>query len=142
VNIFDERPDPSYGTGAIVNVPKPSTFLEAANQWNTYEITAKGPQFTITLNGVRTVDSAQDSRNPAAPSRSNMAASSSSARSRSSRSERHKQTHAVIAGFVPATSLMGAGTPQDGPTAAGDSTLHGVVFHKMKTAPSRPRPVA
>ncbi len=39
VNIFDKRPDPSYGTGAIVNVAKPSTFLKAANQWNTYEIT-------------------------------------------------------------------------------------------------------
>jgi Domain of Unknown Function (DUF1080) len=32
VNIFDKRPDPSYGTGAIVNVAKPSTFLKAANQ--------------------------------------------------------------------------------------------------------------
>ena len=64
VNIFDKRPDPSYGTGAIVNVAKPSTFLKAANQWNTYEITAKGPQFTITLNGVRTVDGAQDTKFP------------------------------------------------------------------------------
>jgi hypothetical protein len=64
VNIFDKRPDPSYGTGAIVNVAKPSTFLKAANQWNTYEITAKGPQFTITLNGVRTVDGAQETKFP------------------------------------------------------------------------------
>jgi hypothetical protein len=70
VNIFDKRPDPGYGTGAIVNVAKPSTFLKAANQWNTCEITAKGPQFTIPLNGVRTVDGAQDTKFPAAPSRS------------------------------------------------------------------------
>lgn len=64
VNIFDKRPDPSYGTGAIVNVAKPSTFLKAANQWNTYDITAKGPQFTVILNGTKTVDGAQDAKNP------------------------------------------------------------------------------
>jgi hypothetical protein len=64
VNIFDKRPDPSYGTGAIVNVAKPSVFLKAANQWNTYDITAKGPTFTIVLNGTRTVDGATDSKHP------------------------------------------------------------------------------
>jgi len=31
VNIFDKRPDPAYGTGAIVNVSKPSAFLKAAD---------------------------------------------------------------------------------------------------------------
>jgi hypothetical protein len=56
VNIFDKRPDPSYGTGAIVNVAKPSVFLKAANQWNTYDITAKGPTFTVVHNGTKTVD--------------------------------------------------------------------------------------
>jgi hypothetical protein len=64
VNIFDKRPDPSYGTGAIVNVAKPSTILKAGGQWNTYEITAKGPSFTVTLNGTRTVDNAQDAKLP------------------------------------------------------------------------------
>jgi Domain of Unknown Function (DUF1080) len=64
VNIFDTRPDPSYGTGAIVNVAKVSPMPKAANQWNTYEIVAKGPKFTVTLNGVRTVDGAEDSKNP------------------------------------------------------------------------------
>jgi hypothetical protein len=64
VNIFDKRPDPSYGTGAIVNVAKPTTFLKAAGKWNTYEITAVGPKFTITLNGVKTVDGAEDPKNP------------------------------------------------------------------------------
>ena len=67
VNIFDKRPDPSYGTGAIVGLAKPTTFLKAANQWNTYEITAKGTQFTVTLNGVRTVDGFQDSKHAAGP---------------------------------------------------------------------------
>ena len=64
VNIFDTRPDPSYGTGAIVNVAKVSPMPKAANQWNTYEITAKGPEFTIVLNGMKTVDGAKDAQHP------------------------------------------------------------------------------
>ncbi len=56
VNIFDKRPDPSYGTGAIVNVSKISPMPKAAGKWNTYEITAKGSQLTVTLNGVVTAD--------------------------------------------------------------------------------------
>jgi hypothetical protein len=63
VNIFDTRPDPSYGTGAIVNVAKVSPMPRAANQWNYYEITAKGPEFTVTLNGIKTVEGARDSKN-------------------------------------------------------------------------------
>lgn len=40
-NIFDQRPDPSYGTGAIVKVAKaPDPMLKAGGKWNTYEITA------------------------------------------------------------------------------------------------------
>jgi hypothetical protein len=64
VNIFDKRPDPSYGTGAIVDVAKAATVLKAGGKWNVYEITAKGPEFTVTLNGTRTVDGAKDSRHP------------------------------------------------------------------------------
>ena len=64
VNIFDERPDPSYGTGAIVNVAKVSPMPKAADKWNTYEIVAKGPKFTVTLNGQRTVDGAEDAKLP------------------------------------------------------------------------------
>ena len=62
VNIFDQRPDPSYGTGAIVNVAKVSPMPKAGGRWNTYEITAKGPTFTVTLNGQRTVDNAHDNK--------------------------------------------------------------------------------
>jgi hypothetical protein len=64
VNIFDKRPDPSYGTGAIVDVAKAATVLKAADKWNTYDIIAKGPTFTVTLNGVKTVDGASDSKHP------------------------------------------------------------------------------
>jgi hypothetical protein len=62
VNIFDKRPDPSYGTGAVVNVAKVSPMPKAGGKWNTYEITAKGSQFTVVLNGIKTVDGAQDSK--------------------------------------------------------------------------------
>jgi hypothetical protein len=56
VNIFDKRPDPSYGTGAIVNFAKVSPMPRAGGKWNIYEITAKGPQLTVILNGMRTAD--------------------------------------------------------------------------------------
>jgi 3-keto-disaccharide hydrolase len=56
VNIYDQRPDPSYGTGAIVNVAKVSPMPKAGGRWNTYEITAKGSQLTVVLNGVQTVN--------------------------------------------------------------------------------------
>jgi hypothetical protein len=62
VNIFDTRPDPSYGTGAIVNVAKVNPMPRAANQWNLYDITAKGDAFTVILNGIKTVDGAKDSK--------------------------------------------------------------------------------
>jgi hypothetical protein len=62
VNIFDKRPDPSYGTGAIPNVAKALTAIKAGGRWNTYEIIAKGPRFTVTLNGTRTIDGAEDSK--------------------------------------------------------------------------------
>ncbi len=64
VNIYDTRPDPSYGTGAIVDVAKVSPMPKAGNQWNYYEIVAKGDTFTITLNGIKTVDGAKDARLP------------------------------------------------------------------------------
>lgn len=60
VNIYDERPDPTYGTGAIVNVAKVSPMPKAGGKWNTYEITAKGPHLTAVLNGVKTADGESD----------------------------------------------------------------------------------
>jgi hypothetical protein len=60
VNIWDARPEPSYGTGAIVNLAKVDPMPKAAGKWNVYEITAKGSTFTVVLNGQTTVDGAQD----------------------------------------------------------------------------------
>jgi hypothetical protein len=65
VNIFDKRPDPSFGTGAIVGVAKAATVLKAADKWNTYEIEAADQKFTVTLNGTKTVDGASDGKFPA-----------------------------------------------------------------------------
>jgi hypothetical protein len=66
VNIFDKRPDPSYGTGAIVYVAKASTVLKAGGKWNTYEITAKGSHLTIVLNGVKTAE-VEDGKHASGP---------------------------------------------------------------------------
>ena len=41
-NIFDQRPDPTYGTGAIVHIAAVSPMPKAGGKWNTYDITVKG----------------------------------------------------------------------------------------------------
>lgn len=56
VNIYDKRPDPKYGTGAIVDVAAVVPMPKAAGKWNTYEITAQGNHFVVVLNGQKTVD--------------------------------------------------------------------------------------
>jgi hypothetical protein len=56
VNIFDKRPDPKYGTGAIVDVAAVDPMPKAAGKWNTYEITAQGNHFVVVLNGQKTAD--------------------------------------------------------------------------------------
>lgn len=66
VNIFDKRPDPTYRTGAIVNVSKPAAMINAGGKWNTYDITAQGSRLMVTLNGTRTVD-VQDTKHARGP---------------------------------------------------------------------------
>jgi hypothetical protein len=53
-NIFDQRSDPSYGTGAITRYVEISPMPKAGGKWNTYEITAKGRDITVVLNGQKT----------------------------------------------------------------------------------------
>lgn len=56
-NIYDQRPDPSYGTGAIVHIATaPEPRILAGGKWNTYEITLEGDHLQVVLNGVKTVD--------------------------------------------------------------------------------------
>ena len=54
-NIFDQRPDPSFGTGGIVHHAKIiGPMQKAGGKWNTYEITVKGPNIVVVLNGIKT----------------------------------------------------------------------------------------
>ena len=67
VNVFDKRPDPSYGTAAIVNVAKVAQpYPQAANRWNTFDIAARGDRLVVAFNGVQTVD-VRDARFTAGP---------------------------------------------------------------------------
>ena len=66
-NIFDQRPDPTYGTGSIVKVaPIAQPMPKAGGKWNTYEITMRGPHLVVVLNGQKTVD-VEDSKFASGP---------------------------------------------------------------------------
>ena len=60
VNIFDQRPEPKYGTGAIVDVAAVNPMPKAGGKWNTFEITAKGPLMTVVMNGTKTSEGKDD----------------------------------------------------------------------------------
>lgn len=66
VNVYDRRPDPSYRTGAIVDVAKPLTMVNTGGKWNTMDITARGPRLTVLINGEKTVD-VQDNKHARGP---------------------------------------------------------------------------
>ena len=55
-NIFDQRPDQTYATGGIVNFAPVLSPVKAGGKWNTFDITARGPNIVVTLNGVRTAE--------------------------------------------------------------------------------------
>lgn len=57
-NIFDMRSNPKQGTGGIPwNADVSVTPLpKAGGKWNLYEITTKGKQIILVLNGTQTVD--------------------------------------------------------------------------------------
>jgi 3-keto-disaccharide hydrolase len=67
VNIYDTRPDPTYGTGAIVPFAKSAVPIKAGGKWNTFEIVAKGSKFWVTLNGTKTVDGAENADHAEGP---------------------------------------------------------------------------
>jgi hypothetical protein len=60
VNIFEQRPDQAYATGAIVGVAKVVDRPKTGGRWNVMDILAKGDRFTVTVNGQPTVDNVQD----------------------------------------------------------------------------------
>ena len=53
-NIFDQRADPSYGTGAITRYVEVNPMPKAGGKLNTYEVTANGRDITVVLNGQTT----------------------------------------------------------------------------------------
>jgi len=53
-NIFDQRPDPTYGTGAITHLSPIGDMPKAGGKWNTFEITAQGPRIVVVMNGTKT----------------------------------------------------------------------------------------
>ena len=66
-NIFDQRPDPTFATGAIVKVaPVAQPFARAGGKWNTFELTAQGDRLVVVFNGVKTVDT-RDSKLASGP---------------------------------------------------------------------------
>lgn len=67
VNIFDARPDPTYGTGAIVDVAKVSPMPRAAGRWSLLEISARGDSLTVVLNGQKTVDGVRNAAHAEGP---------------------------------------------------------------------------
>lgn len=66
VNIYDQRPEPSYGTAAIVDVAKVVPMPKAGGKWNTFLITARGNNLIVEFNGVQTVN-IQDSKFASGP---------------------------------------------------------------------------
>jgi hypothetical protein len=60
VNIYDNRPDQTYATGAIVETAPSLVPMKAGGKWNTFEIRAEGNHLTVVLNGTKTVDVRND----------------------------------------------------------------------------------
>jgi len=56
LNIFDKRPDPTYGTGSIVYIAEVNPMPKAGGKWSTMEATAKGRQLTMLFDGKETVN--------------------------------------------------------------------------------------
>lgn len=67
VNLFDARPDPTYGTGAIVDVAKVSPMPKAGSRWNVMEIRAREDVLTVRLNGRTTVDAVRNAAHAQGP---------------------------------------------------------------------------
>jgi hypothetical protein len=54
VQIFDKNPP--YPTASLVNVAKAAPTFKAANRWNTFNITVKGPRMIVAMNGEKAVE--------------------------------------------------------------------------------------
>jgi len=61
-NIWDERPEPRFGTGAIVDLAAVDPMPKAGGRWSTFEITARGDALSAVFNGQRTADNVRDGK--------------------------------------------------------------------------------
>lgn len=64
INIWDDRPQKDYATGAIVDVAKVDPMPKTVGKWSVYEITVKDGVFTVAIDGKKTVDGAKDDKFP------------------------------------------------------------------------------
>jgi hypothetical protein len=55
-NIFDQRPDQTYGTASIVYIAEVNPMPKAGGKWSTMEAGADGRHLTIVFDGKKTVD--------------------------------------------------------------------------------------
>ena len=55
-NIFDKRPDPTYGTASIVYIAEVNPMPKAGSKWSTMEAGADGRHLTLVFDGKKTVD--------------------------------------------------------------------------------------
>ncbi len=68
INIFDRRPDPTYATGAIVDVAAvASPHPRAGGRWNRLQIGAHGDRLSVSFNGRRTVNAVQNAAHARGP---------------------------------------------------------------------------
>ena len=67
-NIFDQRPDPTFGTGGIVHHGKVLQTVKAGGKWNVFDISTRGKKMTVVLNGTKTaeIDNVETPRGPIA----------------------------------------------------------------------------
>jgi hypothetical protein len=54
VQIWDQNPNQKYATGSLVNVAEVKPIYKAGGKWNTFEITARGAEIIVKMNGVTT----------------------------------------------------------------------------------------
>ena len=67
VNVFDRRPDPTYGTGAIVDIAAVSPMPKAGGRWNLLEVSARSDVLSVVFNGQKTVDAVRNTAHAEGP---------------------------------------------------------------------------
>ena len=75
-NIYDKRPDPTFGTGAIVHLGKVEPTHKVGGKWNTYEIPQRGPRSPSFSTARRRSRASRTSSSRAGPSPCNTAPAS------------------------------------------------------------------